>query len=89
MTTRSREGDLAVMSGHAFLPVALDPAESLACLRSTLQRPAEAGSDFVADLAGLAEDLGHLPPARPAAAYLDYNVSCSAAVTGVCLRIAG
>ncbi|MEU2775420.1 tetratricopeptide repeat protein [Streptomyces sp. NPDC007162] len=81
VTTRSREGDLAAMSGHAFLPVGVfTPAQSLACLRGTLRRPADAGSDFVAELTGLAEDLGHLPLALSrAAAYLDYNVSCSVA----------
>ncbi|MEV5989204.1 tetratricopeptide repeat protein [Streptomyces sp. NPDC052051] len=81
VTTRSRERDLAVMSGHAFLAVdVFTPAESLVCLRSKLQRPADVGGDTVADLAGLAEDLGHLPLALSrAAAYLDYNASCSVA----------
>ncbi|MFJ4836172.1 tetratricopeptide repeat protein [Streptomyces sp. NPDC088747] len=81
LTTRSRERDLVVLSGHAFLQVGVfTPAESLAYLRSALQRPADAGSDSVAALAGLAEDLGHLPLALSrAAAYLDYNVSCSVA----------
>jgi hypothetical protein len=81
VTTRSRERDLAVMSGQPFLPVGVfTPAESLACLHGTLLRPADASSDAVADLAGLAEDLGHLPLALSrAAAYLDYNASCSVA----------
>ncbi|MFI2040883.1 tetratricopeptide repeat protein [Streptomyces bottropensis] len=81
VTTRSREKDLADMSGHAFLPVGVfAPAESLAYLRSALQRPVDGGSDAVADLAGLADDLGHLPLALSrAAAYLDYNASCSVA----------
>ncbi|MER7221646.1 tetratricopeptide repeat protein [Streptomyces rubradiris] len=77
VTTRSRESDLAAASGHPFLSVGVfTPEESLTHLRNTLQRAVPAGAD--AELAGLADDLGHLPLALSrAAAYLDYNASCS------------
>jgi hypothetical protein len=79
VTTRSRERDLATASGHPFLTVGVfTPEESLTHLRNTLQRALPAGAD--AELAGLADDLGHLPLALSrAAAYLDYNASCSIA----------
>ncbi|WP_051909072.1 tetratricopeptide repeat protein [Streptomyces sp. NRRL F-5635] len=79
VTTRSRESDLVAASGHPFLSVGVfTPEESLTHLRNTLQRAVPAGAD--AELAGLADDLGHLPLALSrAAAYLDYNASCSIA----------
>ncbi|MFI1487238.1 tetratricopeptide repeat protein [Streptomyces sp. NPDC020747] len=79
VTTRSRERDLVTASGHPFLPVGVFTAEeSLTHLRNTLQRAVSADAD--ADLAGLADDLGHLPLALSrAGAYLDYNASCSIA----------
>ncbi|MFD8920815.1 tetratricopeptide repeat protein [Streptomyces sp. NPDC059569] len=79
VTTRSRERDLVTASGHPLLSVGVfTPEESLTHLRNTLQRAVPAGAD--ADLAGLADDLGHLPLALSrAAAYLDYNASCSIA----------
>ncbi|MFE9174336.1 tetratricopeptide repeat protein [Streptomyces kebangsaanensis] len=79
VTTRSRERDLATASGHPFLSVGVfTPEESLTHLRNALQRAVPAGAD--AELAGLADDLGHLPLALSrAAAYLDYNTSCSIA----------
>ncbi|MET7288678.1 tetratricopeptide repeat protein [Streptomyces sp. NPDC005573] len=79
VTTRSRERDLATASGHPFLSVGVfTPEESLAHLRNTLQRAVPDGAD--AELAGLADDLGHLPLALSrASAYLDYNASCSIA----------
>ncbi|MDG9686144.1 tetratricopeptide repeat protein [Streptomyces sp. DH18] len=79
VTTRSRERDLVAASGHLFLSVGVfTPEESLTHLRNTLQRLVSAGAD--AELAGLADDLGHLPLALSrAAAYLDYNASCSIA----------
>ncbi len=79
VTTRSRERDFATASGLAFLPVGVfTPEESLKHLRSTLQRTMPSGTDV--ELAGLADDLGHLPLALSrAAAYLDYDASCSIA----------
>ncbi|WP_179887333.1 tetratricopeptide repeat protein [Streptomyces sp. ms184] len=79
ITTRSRERDLIVASGHPFLTVDVFTAEeSLTHLRNTLQRAVPADAD--ADLVGLADDLGHLPLALSrASAYLDYNASCSIA----------
>jgi hypothetical protein len=79
ITTRSRERDLVTASGHPFLSVRVFTAEeSLTHLRNTLQRAVPAEAD--ADLAGLADDLGHLPLALSrAGAYLDYNASCSIA----------
>ncbi|WP_194960250.1 tetratricopeptide repeat protein [Streptomyces sp. NRRL B-1677] len=78
-TTRSRERDLTTASGHPFLSVGVFTSEeSLTHLRNTLQRVVPAWAD--AELAGLADDLGHLPLALSrAAAYLDYNASCSIA----------
>ncbi|MEV7152728.1 tetratricopeptide repeat protein [Streptomyces sp. NPDC093084] len=77
ITTRSRESDLAVLSGHSFLPIGLfSPQEALRHLRGTLRRSVLTDSDD--DLAELAGDLGHLPLALSrAAAYLDYNPSCT------------
>ncbi|MGY0054983.1 NB-ARC domain-containing protein [Streptomyces sp. LZ34] len=41
VTTRSRESDLAALSGHDFLPIGVfAPEESLSHLRNTLRRPA-------------------------------------------------
>ncbi|MEU6326776.1 tetratricopeptide repeat protein [Streptomyces sp. NPDC047049] len=79
VTTRSRESDLATASGHPFLSVGVfTREESLTHLRNTLQRAVSVGAD--AELAGLADDLGHLPLALSrAAAYLDYNASYSIA----------
>ncbi|MEV6775418.1 tetratricopeptide repeat protein [Streptomyces syringium] len=79
VTTRSRERDLVTASGHPLLPVGVfSPEESLTHLRNTLQRAVPADAD--AELAGLADDLGHLPLALSrAAAYLDYNPLCSIA----------
>ncbi|MFK0024948.1 tetratricopeptide repeat protein [Streptomyces sp. NPDC090798] len=79
VTTRSRERDFVTASGHPFLSVGVFTAEeSLTHLRNTLQRAVPADAD--ADLAGLADDLGHLPLALSrAGAYLDYNASCSIA----------
>ncbi|MGW4162623.1 tetratricopeptide repeat protein [Streptomyces sp. NPDC004788] len=81
ITTRSREPDLATASGHSFLPVGVfTPDESLSHLRNTLQRAMPGDADVDVELAGLAHDLGHLPLALSrAAAYLDYNTSCSIA----------
>ncbi|MGW7689542.1 tetratricopeptide repeat protein [Streptomyces asiaticus] len=77
VTTRSREGDLVTASGHPLLSVGtFTPEESLTHLRNTLQLTVPADAD--AELAELADDLGHLPLALSrAAAYLDYNASCS------------
>ncbi|MFJ1644701.1 tetratricopeptide repeat protein [Streptomyces sp. NPDC088258] len=79
VTTRSRERDFVTSSGHRFLSVGVfTPEESLTHLLNTLQRPIPAGADT--ELAGLADDLGHLPLALSrASAYLDYNASCSIA----------
>ncbi|MGY5118336.1 tetratricopeptide repeat protein [Streptomyces sp. 900105755] len=78
VTTRSREGDFAALSGYSFLQVGVfTPGQSLSYLRRTL------GAGLAAppaddDLAGLAEDLGHLPLALSrAAAYLEFFPSCS------------
>lgn len=79
ITTRSRERDLVIASGHPFLSVGVfTPKESFTHLRNTLQRAEPADPSTDAELAGLANDLGHLPLALSrAAAYLDYNTSCS------------
>ncbi|MEU3654445.1 tetratricopeptide repeat protein [Streptomyces sp. NPDC032161] len=78
VTTRSRERDFVTASGHPFLSVGVFTVEeSLTHLRNTLQRSVP---DADTDLAGLADDLGHLPLALSrAGAYLDYNASCSIA----------
>lgn len=79
VTTRSRERDLVTASGQPILSVdVFTPEESLLHLRNTLQRAMPEGAGT--ELAGLADDLGHLPLALSrAAAYLDYNTSCSIA----------
>ncbi|WSN32733.1 tetratricopeptide repeat protein [Streptomyces uncialis] len=81
VTTRSREKDLVTASGHPFLSVGVfAPEESLTHLRNTLQRAVPTGTSTDVELAGLADDLGHLPLALSrAAAYLDYNPSCTIA----------
>jgi hypothetical protein len=78
VTTRSRESDLIALSGLAFLPIGtFEPHESLAHLRRSLNRQ-EAGTDE--ELAGLAEDLGHLPLALTrAAAFLDFSTASTVA----------
>ncbi|MFE6101296.1 tetratricopeptide repeat protein [Streptomyces laurentii] len=81
VTTRSRERDLVTASGHSFLAVGVfTPEESLSHLRNALQRATPGDADTELELAGLADDLGNLPLALSrAAAFLDYNASCSIA----------
>ncbi|GHJ22541.1 hypothetical protein TPA0909_41550 [Streptomyces albus] len=72
-TTLSRERDLVTASGNPLLSVGVSTLEeSLLHLRNALQRAMPAGADT--ELAGLADDLGHLPLALSrAAAYLDLD----------------
>jgi hypothetical protein len=60
------------LSGLPFLPVGIfEPHESVAHLRGSLSRQ---GAETDEELAGLAEDLGHLPLALSrAAAFLDFS----------------